>query len=55
MLDTHLDSGKIAIAAHDYGFDLTGIEIDKDYFAAAKKKLLEHQAQKKLFNNKELL
>ena len=51
ILDTHLGSGTIAIAAHDYGFELTGIEIDKDYFEAAKKKLLEHQAQMKLFCN----
>ncbi len=49
ILDTHLGSGSIAIACHDYGFDLTGYEIDKDYFEAAKKRLEIHQQQQKLF------
>ena len=29
ILDTHLGSGSIAIACHDYGFDLTACELDK--------------------------
>lgn len=49
ILDTHLGSGSIAIAAHDYGFDLTACELDKDYFEAATKRLKQHQSQTKLF------
>ena len=32
ILDTHLGSGSSAIAAHYFGCDFTGIEIDKEYF-----------------------
>lgn len=35
VLDTHLGSGSIAIAAHYYGVDFVGTEIDKDYFSEA--------------------
>jgi site-specific DNA-methyltransferase (adenine-specific) len=49
ILDTHLGSGSIAIACHDYGFDLTACELDKDYFDAAVKRLQQHQAQTKMF------
>ena len=49
ILDTHLGSGSIAIACHNLGFDLEGYELDKDYFEAAKKRLEQHQAQKRLF------
>ena len=49
ILDTHLGSGSIAIACHDYGFDLTGCELDKEYFDAAMKRILAHTAQTKLF------
>ena len=49
ILDTHLGSGSSAIACHDYGFEMTGIEIDKDYFNAAKERLIRHQQQQKLF------
>lgn len=45
ILDTHLGSGSIAIACHDYGFDLTACEIDKEYFDKATKRLYEHQKQ----------
>ena len=45
ILDTHLGSGSIAIACHDDGFDLTGIELDKDYFRMASERLERHQAQ----------
>lgn len=48
ILDTHLGSGSIAIAAHDYGFDLTACELDKDYFEAAMKRLKNHTDQLKL-------
>jgi len=49
ILDTHLGSGSIAIACHNLGFDLTGYEIDKEYFEAAKKRIEQHKAQKRLF------
>lgn len=39
ILDTHLGSGSIAIACHEKGFDLTGSELDPDYFAAMQKRL----------------
>lgn len=49
ILDTHLGSGSICIAAHDLGFEMLGIELDPGYFNAAKQRLLYHQAQLKLF------
>ena len=49
ILDTHLGSGSIAIACHDYGFDLTACELDKDYYEAAMKRINNHMAQTKLF------
>ena len=49
ILDTHLGSGSIAIACHDYGFDLTACELDKEYYDAAMKRLKQHQSQIKLF------
>ena len=36
VLDTHLGSGSSAIAAHYFGVDFVGCELDKDYFEAAK-------------------
>ena len=49
ILDTHLGSGSIAIACHNLGYDLEGYELDKEYLEAAKKRLEQHQAQKRLF------
>ncbi len=49
ILDTHLGSGSIAIACHDYGFELTACELDTEYYEAAKKRFLNHLAQTKLF------
>lgn len=49
ILDTHLGSGSIAIACHDYGFDLTACELDKDYFEAAMKRINNYISQVKLF------
>lgn len=49
ILDTHLGSGSICIACHDLGFEMTGIELDWDYYEAAKKRLEEHQMQQTLF------
>lgn len=45
ILDTHLGSGSIAIACHEKGFDLTGSELDPDYFAAMQKRIAEQTAQ----------
>jgi len=49
ILDTHLGSGSIAIACHDYGFELTACELDTEYYEAAKKRFFNHSAQTKLF------
>jgi len=35
ILDTHLGSGSSAIAAHYFGCEFVGMEIDKDYYDAA--------------------
>ena len=49
ILDTHLGSGSSCIACHDLNFEMVGIEIDADFFNNARKRLMEHQAQKTLF------
>jgi site-specific DNA-methyltransferase (adenine-specific) len=49
ILDTHLGSGSIAIACHDYGFELTACELDKEYFDKAIQRINNHVAQQKLF------
>jgi len=49
ILDTHLGSGSIAIACHDYGFDLTACELDKEYFEKAMQRIKNHTNQQKLF------
>lgn len=49
ILDTHLGSGSIAIACHDYGFDLTACELDKEYFDKAMERINNHTKQTKLF------
>jgi len=50
ILDTHLGSGSIAIACYNLDFDLTGFEIDKDYFDGAVNRLEEHKKQGRLFD-----
>jgi site-specific DNA-methyltransferase (adenine-specific) len=49
ILDTHLGSGSIAIACHDYGFDLTACELDKEYYDKAMQRIQNHVSQQKLF------
>jgi site-specific DNA-methyltransferase (adenine-specific) len=49
ILDTHLGSGSIAIACHDYGFELTACELDKEYYDKAIKRIKNHISQQKLF------
>ena len=50
ILDTHLGSGSIAIACHDYGFDLTACELDKEYFEKAMKRINNHTNQQRLWD-----
>lgn len=49
ILDTHLGSGSSAIAAHYFGCDFVGIELDKDYFEAAQKRFEQQTAQLDMF------
>ena len=49
ILDTHLGSGSIAIACHNLGYDLTGYELDKEYYDNAIKRIKNHQAQTRIF------
>ena len=49
ILDTHLGSGSIAIACHNRGFDLTGFEIDSEYYENACERLRVHQSQLTMF------
>ena len=49
ILDTHLGSGSIAIACHDYKYDLTACELDKEYFDKAMERITNHTNQQKLF------
>jgi len=48
ILDTHLGSGSIAIACHDYEFDLTACELDKEYYDKAMQRIQNHISQTKL-------
>lgn len=45
ILDTHMGSGSIAIACHDLGFDLLGIEIDKQHYSNSYERFKTHTAQ----------
>ena len=49
ILDTHLGSMSIAIACHDYGFELTGCELDKEYFDKGVERITNHVKQLTLF------
>ena len=49
ILDTHLGSGSIAIAAHDYKYELTACELDKEYYDKAIQRIKNHTNQQKLF------
>jgi site-specific DNA-methyltransferase (adenine-specific) len=49
ILDTHLGSGSIALACHNRGFDLTGFEIDSEYYNNAVERLRVHQSQLTMF------
>ncbi len=45
ILDTHGGSGSIAIACYNKGYDLTWIELDKDYHRDATERFNKHVAQ----------
>ena len=49
ILDTHGGSGSIAIACHDLGYDLTWMELDKDYYDSACARYKLHASQAQLF------
>lgn len=49
ILDTHNGSGSINIACEKLGFDLTAIELDTEYYEAAKSRLLDYKKQLTLF------
>ncbi len=49
ILDTHLGSGSIAVAAHYFGVDLVGIEIDEEYYNKAKERVDELTKQTTMF------
>jgi site-specific DNA-methyltransferase (adenine-specific) len=49
VLDTHLGSGSSAIAAHYFGVDFVGCELDTDYYNAAKHRFEQATAQLAMF------
>jgi len=49
ILDTHLGSGSIAIACHNLNYDLTGCELDEEYYKKAMDRIKRHQSQLTMF------
>ena len=49
ILDTHLGSGSIAVACHDYGFELTACELDAEYYEKAIERIKNHVSQLTMF------
>ena len=49
IIDTHLGSGSIAIACHDYDFELTACELDTEYYEKAVQRIKNHTSQQRLF------
>ena len=49
ILDTHIGSGSSAIAAHYFGCDFVGTELDPDYYAAAVERFNNETAQAAMF------
>ena len=49
ILDTHLGSGSIAIACHDYKHNLVACELDEEYFNKTMLRLNIHQSQITMF------
>ena len=48
IFDSHLGSGSIAIACHDYGFELDGCELDTEYYEKGIKRVQNHISQTKI-------
>ena len=51
ILDTHMGSGSVAIAAHYAGIYLTACELDKDYYEAACKRIERETRQLDFFSD----
>lgn len=51
LLDPYMGSGSSAIAAYELGYEYVGIEIDEEYYAKAKARLLERMRHKSLFED----
>jgi site-specific DNA-methyltransferase (adenine-specific) len=49
ILDTHGGSMSIAIACHDYGFELDLCELDAEYYAKGVERVQNHVKQLKMF------
>jgi len=49
VLDFTMGSGTTGVACKNLNRDFIGIEIDKDYFEIAKKRIEKHTKQQKLF------
>lgn len=49
ILDTHVGSGSSIIACLDLGFDVTGFELDKEYYDKSMKRITDFTDQGKLF------
>ena len=49
ILDTHLGSGSHAIACNNLGFELVGLELDRDYFKASCERIAKETQQERLF------
>ena len=50
ILDTHLESGSSAIAAHYFGCNFVGIELDPEYCEAARERIDRETAQTDMFS-----
>jgi site-specific DNA-methyltransferase (adenine-specific) len=49
IFDSHLGSMSIAIACHDYGFELDGCELDTEYYNKGIQRVKSHISQLNLF------
>ena len=50
ILDTHAGSGSCSVACHRLRFEWYAVEIDKDYFTKADRRIKAEQAQLSLFD-----
>lgn len=49
VLDPFCGSGSTGIAAYNMGHSSILIELDPEYYAAARQRIIDHQTQQKLF------